>query len=83
MTPGAVTTTNTDEVCAISPHTSAPPIPVATQAAVAAETEDGDALPLLHNLDREHEIDADCDARKQRGRRMKQFTRDEAGEQTN
>jgi hypothetical protein len=36
LTPGAVTTTDTDQVCEISPHTSAPPIPVATQAAVAA-----------------------------------------------
>jgi hypothetical protein len=36
LTPGAVTTTDTDEVCEISPHTSAPPIPAETQAAVLA-----------------------------------------------
>ena len=54
----------------------------AAQAAVAAKTEDGDALPLLHNLDREHEIDADCDAGKQRSRRMKQFAGRKAGNQT-
>src|ERR1700743_446639 len=30
----------------------------AAEATVAAETKDGDALPLLYNLDREHEIDA-------------------------
>ncbi len=36
LTPGAVTTTDTNAVCAISPHTSTPAIPPATQAAVAA-----------------------------------------------
>ena len=34
LTPGAVTTTDTDKICARSPHTSAPPIAPATQAAV-------------------------------------------------
>src|SRR5258708_40123876 len=55
----------------------------AAQAAVAAKTEDGDALPLLHNLDREHEIDAHSYGDEERNLAMKQFARGYAGNQTN